>query len=85
LEVKYAIEEASKLNANVEYLGYELDANTTNLFFHENRYGVLKTAINMARIKSTYSRELLDHQTQIQNYGIRKFVESSCDQYFINW
>jgi len=85
LEVKYAIEEANKLNANVEYLGYELDPLSINTFFHENRYGVIKTLINMLRIKSTYCRELLDYHTQIKNYGLKKFVESSCDQYFINW
>jgi len=74
-----------KLNANVEFLGYELDPNTKRLFLHENRYGVLKAAINMAKIKTTYGRELLDYHSQIKNYGIKKFVESSCDQYFINW
>jgi len=85
LEVKYAIEESLKLNANVEFLGYELDPLTRNLFLHENRSGVLKTLINMLRIKTTYGRELLDHDSQIKNYGLKKFVESSCDQYFINW
>ena len=85
LEVKYAIEEANKLNAKVEYLGYELDPLTRNTFLHENRNGVLKTVLNMLKVKSTYGRELLDYNSQIKNYGLKKFVESSCDQYFINW
>lgn len=74
-----------KLNAKVEFLGYEIDPLSRNLFLHENRNGVLKTLVNMAKVKTTYGRELIDYHTQIKNYGLKKFVESSCDQYFINW
>lgn len=85
LEVKYAIEEAKRLNSNVVYLGYELDPLTKNKLYHETRFSILKTLINMMRTKNTYSREFFDYYTQLTNYGQRKFIESSCDQYFINW
>lgn len=85
LEVKYSLEEASKLNANIVFLDYEIDSLTKSKFYHENRNGVLKTVLNMLRMKATYGRELIDYHAQIKNYGIKKFVESSCDQYFINW
>jgi hypothetical protein len=85
LEVKYAIEEAEKLNSNVVYLDYELDVLTKNKLYHETRFSILKTFLNMLKTKSTYGREYFDYQTQITNYGIKKFIESSCDQYFINW
>ena len=85
LEVKFAIEEAKKLNANVEYLDYEIDVLTKNKLYHETRYSIFKTLMSMIRMKSTYAREFLDFYTQITNYGHKKFIESSCDQYFINW
>jgi hypothetical protein len=85
LEVKFTLEEATKLNSNIVYLDYELDPLTKSKLYHENRNGVLKTLINMVRIKETYGRELLDYKIQINKHGIKKFVESSCDQYFINW
>ena len=36
-------------------------------------------------MKSTYAREFFDYDTQVKKYGVKKFIESSCDQYFINW
>lgn len=85
LEVKYALEEANKNNSNIVFLDYELDRLTRNKIYHENRYSVLKGVMNMIRLKTTYLREYLDYYTQITNYGHKKFIESSCDQYFINW
>ena len=85
LEVKYTIEEANKLNANVVYLGYELDQLTKEKLYHETRFSILKTVMAMTTLKGTYGREFTDYYTQITNYGTKKFIESSCDQYFINW
>lgn len=85
LEVKFAVEEAEKLNSNVVYLGYEIDPNTKRKLYHETRFSLLKTFVNMFRMKNAYKLELLDYYIQMTNYGTKKFIESSCDQYFINW
>lgn len=85
LEVKYAIEEAKKLNSNIVYMDYELDPLTKNKLYHETRFSIFKTIFNMLKTKSTYAREYFDYENSINQYGIKKFVESSVDQYFINW
>ena len=64
LEVKYAIEEANKLNSKVVYLDYELDRLTKNKLYHETRFSILKTLMNMMRFKTTYQRELNDYYIQ---------------------
>lgn len=87
LEVKYALEEASRLDSRVVYLGYEIDENTNTRLYHETRNSVLKALVNSWKFSTNvkYSTELTDIQSQINNYGLKKFLESSCDQFFINW
>ena len=87
LEVKYALEEAQSLNSKIVYLGYEFDEITMRRFYHENRYTVVKTLINNFKFfnQVNYTDEFWEYKEQINKYGLKKFLESSCDQYFINW
>jgi hypothetical protein len=87
LEVKYALEEATKLNSNIVFLGYEFDKKTNARLHHENRNTILKSIVNSIKLYSgtAYSIEMREMRDQLHSYGIKKFLESSCDQYFINW
>jgi len=87
LEVKYALEEATSIDSKIVYLGYEFDENTISRFYHENRYTIIKTLINNWKFfnQVNYADEYWEFKEQLNSYGIRKFLESSCDQYFINW
>jgi hypothetical protein len=85
LEVKYAIEEAKKLDSKVVFLGYEVDDNTVHRLYHENRNTVLKTAWRWLTKNAKYNTEFSNHRRQVQQHGIRRYLESNCDQYTINW
>ena len=87
LEVKYALEEAASLNSKVVFLGYEFDDNATKRFMHETRFTVFKSLMKSFKFfnQANYASEYFEYKEQINNYGVKKFLESSCDQYFINW
>src|SRR5690606_17189335 len=86
LEVKYALEEAEKSGSKIVYLGYEIDDITISRLYHENRYTVLKTVLNfLTKMNRKYLNELTDFVNQVHQHGLRKYIESSCDSYFINW
>lgn len=87
LEVKYALEEANKINSKVVFLGSEIDVKTSTRFYHETRYTLLKFLKNYYQIFNNrlYGVEFTEWQRQINTYGIRKFLESSFDQYSVNW
>lgn len=87
LEVKFAIEEGEKLNSKIVYLGQELDKPTQHRIYHETRYTILKSLYNYAKVNSewSYSQEFRELRMILNDYGVKRFVESSCDQYFINW
>jgi hypothetical protein len=86
LEVKYALEEAEKLNSRIVFLGQEFDAISQQRLYQENRNTILKTLYNsLFKLKPEYSDELNECIYQVHQYGLDKFIESSCDQYFINW
>lgn len=87
LEVKYALEEATSLDSKIVYLGYEFDQSTAMRFYHENRYTIMKTLINNWKFfnQVNYADEYWEFKEQLNNHGLKKFLESSCDQYFINW
>ncbi len=87
LEMKYALEEATKFNSKVVYLGYEFDKATMDRMYHENRYTALKAITNTFKLYSNnnYSKEIQELLNQINAYGIHKFLEASCDQYMVNW
>ena len=85
LEVKYALEEANKAGSKVVYLGYEVDEATLARLYHENRNTVLKGVLNLFRLNAKYIRELYNSSNLITHHGIRKYIESNCDQYTINW
>lgn len=87
VEVKYACEEAAKVNAKTVFLGLEFDRKTRDRLYHETRFTLLKSLINAWKIygRASYAIELREMRDQIHTYGFKKFLESSCDQYFINW
>jgi hypothetical protein len=87
LETKYALEEATKLNSKIVYLGYELDKTAQQRIYHETRYTLIKSIWNYNKFfnRESYRNELLEFKLQKDNYGLRMFIESNCDQYFINW
>jgi hypothetical protein len=86
LEAKYALEEATKLNSKVVFLGPEFDKNTLSRMYHETRYSILKTLHrSIFKLNVKYGDEFAELHQQLHSYGLQKFVESSCDQYFINW
>jgi hypothetical protein len=87
LEVKYALEEATNLNSKIVFMGYEFDENTTRRFYHENRNTILKSTINSFNFfrNLNWGNEYVEYKNQVNKYGLKSFLESSCDQYFINW
>jgi pheromone shutdown protein TraB len=86
LEVKYACEEAEKLNSKIVFMGYELNQYAWDRFYHDNRYSILKGIWNsFNQVSEVYANEWIEHQQQLHTYGLKKYIESSCDQYFINW
>ena len=86
LEVKYALEEATKLNSVIVFLGYEMNEFTLSRFYHESRSTVSKTLYKyFTQDNSRYQVEMSEFISQLHTYGLKKFIESSCDQYFINW
>lgn len=87
LEVKFALEEAHKNGSKTVFLGPEFDKNTKARLYHETRFTLFKSILNAWRMYggTAYVIELREMRDQINSHGIKKFLESSCDQYFINW
>jgi hypothetical protein len=85
LEIKYALEEAEKAGSKIVYLGYELDELTTTRLHHENRYTLLKTIINYCRLNKKYINEINTIRSKMHHYGLKKYIESCCDTYTVNW
>jgi hypothetical protein len=85
LEVKYALEEAEKQGSQVVLLGHELDQLTWDRLYHETRNTVFRWLRGLWRMNRPYYGELVEHNAKLRNYGPTKFVESTCDQYHINW
>jgi hypothetical protein len=85
LEVKYALEEAEKAGSKVVYLGYEIDENTTSRLYHENRYTIFKTIFKFLKLNKKYLNEIFNVNANVQQYGLKKYIESCCDQYTMNW
>lgn len=79
------MEEAKKAGSRIHYLGHEFDHRTWNRLFHENRYTLWRSFKNAFNLNHLYLYELVDFKSQLHKYGAKKFVESSCDQYTLNW
>ena len=80
------MEEAEKNKSKVVYLGHEFDNKTWQRLYHENRYTLFKFVKNrLFHLTAHYVYELMEFRTQLHTYGPKKFVESSGDQYTINW
>ncbi len=69
------------------FLDYEIGHDTQMRFYHETRYTFLKFLKNILIFSRNpiYSVEMNEMTFQMNNYGIRSYLESSADQYLINW
>jgi len=84
--MKFAMEEAAKLNSKIVYLGHEFDNRTWQRLYHENRYNLYTFARNFLRSLSVnFHYEIYEFKAQLHKYGVNKSVESTFDQYTINW
>jgi pheromone shutdown protein TraB len=85
LEVKFAIEEANKAGSKVIFLGYEVDDNTVTRLYNDNRNTIFTTLWNFMKLNKKYIRELTNNNQTISQHGIKKFIESNCDRFTMNW
>ena len=85
LEVKYAIEEASKLNSKLVFMGPELSEETANKIKHDKRFTLIKFLYRYFSMSNDYKFELFSNKTIMLNKGIRQFSESMMDIKSINW
>jgi pheromone shutdown protein TraB len=85
LEIKYAIEEAEKLNSKVVFLGNEIDQQTQARLAHETRFTLFKFIRRFLGLNNYWKNEILDNKIMIAEYGFDKFVESCCDSRQIAW
>lgn len=79
LEVKFALEEAEKLNSKIVFLGNEFDHNTVLKFEHEKRYTLIKALYETLTLSNAYNTEIRDVNAKVLEYGIKKFNESCLD------
>lgn len=88
LEMKYAIEEAEKLNSKVIFMGNEFDSTTVNRFHHEKRHTLLKALSSILRLSTSYKSELFHMKAQLSQYQVKQYIESTTDSkqmaYFIS-
>jgi hypothetical protein len=86
LEMKFAMEEANKLNSKVVYLGHEFDNQTWQRLYHENRFTLYKfLKSHIKDLTSNFLYEIYEFKSQLHRYGVKKASESTFDQYTINW
>lgn len=85
LEVKYALEEAEKLNAKIVYLGTEFNEATKLRLFHEKRTSILKGLLNMFNLPIRYQFEIVDLRAKISNSNLESFIESNADSKQVSW
>ena len=79
LEVKYALEEADKLNSKIVFLGDELDTMTQNKLLHEQRFSILRGFYNALMMNRDYHVERFEQRSMIQVNGLEQFIESCVD------
>jgi hypothetical protein len=85
LEVKYALEEASKLNSKIVFLGSEFDETTAGRILHDKRTTILKILVNSFKQRTTYKQEAFEDASIILNKGFKSYCESSMDARQVNW
>ena len=85
LEVKYALEEANKLNSKLVFLGSEFDETTTGRIIHDKRTTIMKLLINNFFQRVAYKHEAFEDGSIILNKGFRSYCESSMDARQVNW
>lgn len=79
LEMKFALEEAEKINSKVVFLGNEFDLNTEQRFHHEKRHTLLKAIYSFFTLNKTYAYEIGNLNSILNEYGVKKYVESTLD------
>jgi pheromone shutdown protein TraB len=86
IEVKYALEAAEKVGANVKYLGPEMNALTADRLYHETRMNVPHYIFKRIQYhQSQYTEENGSNRQKIALAGPRAFTEKCLDQHLINW
>lgn len=79
LEVKYALEQAQKLNSKIVFLGEELDELTQEMLLHEKRFSLLRGLFNYIFMNRNYKLECFEISCMITVNGLSKFIESCLD------
>lgn len=85
LEVKYALEEAKRLNSKIVFLDSEFNDITANKILHDKRTTLLGFFINYLNMRTTYKMENFENHSIISNKGFSSFCESSMDSKTMNW
>lgn len=85
LEVKYALEEASKLNSKLVFMGSEFSEETGNKILHDNRFTLFKYLYRYLSMNNDYKHEIFSNSMILKNKGLRQFSESMMDIKTVNW
>lgn len=85
LEVKFALEEAKKLDSKLVFLGSEFDDLTVSRLKHETRSSLVRFLYNYFHMPNHYKIEGADFKSILQNSGFNDYVESYMDRYQVNW
>jgi len=85
LEIKYALEEAKKLDSRTVFLGSAFDDTTLSRLKHETRNSFLRNLSNLFNLSHVYKVEGIEFKAKHQNSGFTNFVESNMDAPQMNW
>mmetsp|Transcript_8923 Transcript_8923/g.9272 ORF Transcript_8923/g.9272 Transcript_8923/m.9272 type:complete len:381 (-) Transcript_8923:118-1260(-) len=85
LEVKYTLEEATKLNSKIVFLEHEFNDITANKIKHDRRFTIIKAFSRLLGLRYHYHAEANENRGIIQNKGFKSFCESSMDSRTLNW
>lgn len=86
LEIKYACEAAEKVGARLEYMGAEVDVNSSKRLAHETRNSFLSYIVKRWSNRGSLWRfECINNQKKLDMVGASAFSEKCMDQYNMNW
>lgn len=86
LEIKYALEEAEKLGADLHFLGPELNNITWRRLYHEHRLNPWNYLLrNIQNINTRWDNEYRTFKAKMQLTEPAQLVESGLDRFDVNW
>lgn len=86
LEYKFALEEAERAGANIEFMGNQFNDSTISKLFHETRFNIPEYLLNRWHYQnSLWSQELLVNRNKVRLVGAKAFTEKCLDEHLINW